>query len=51
MFSSRRTSAVFVKDESKQQAYAEYFENKNEVIKQKKSSGGLLRYLFNCFST
>tara|TARA_B100001287_G_scaffold276756_2_gene289224 strand:- start:5993 stop:6157 length:165 start_codon:yes stop_codon:yes gene_type:complete len=54
MYSGRRSGAVFVKNEATQEAYADYFENNNNEIKKKNSSGGILRYLlnyFSCFST
>lgn len=54
MYTGRRTAAVFVKNETTQEAYADYFQNNNTEIKNKNSSGDILRYLLNyfyCFST
>jgi hypothetical protein len=53
MYSGKRTGAVFVKDHTTQEMYADYFLNMS-VKEKKKPSGGTLRYLLNyfcCFST
>lgn len=51
----RRSSAIFINDKDKQDTFAEYFENKDNIkikpiIKEEPTIRSLLNY-FNCFST
>ena len=53
MYSGKRTGAVFVKDHTTQELYADYFANMS-VKEKEKPSVGILRYFLNyfkCFST